>query len=262
MLEQSTLYVILGALAIVLATITLAVIKVRAATKNANKGNNNNKQYSGNRSGPSQSSLQRKERELKKRERNLGQRKGVLKQQEKIISEKKTELDNLISEETEKLSKISGLSKEKAKKNLMDNLKKELVSEMAQLKERIEEESRKTVNEEISELIEESLRKHAEESGTDLSFSVFMLPRPEIKSWVIGSSGRNIRTFESTTGAKLVISQFSDAVVISSTNRNKVRMAEVALDELISLGKITPELIMDKVAHLKEELVEFFDEDR
>ena len=111
-------------------------------------------------------------------------------------------------------------------------------------------------------MIEESLRKHAEESGNDLSFSVFMLPRAEIKSWVIGSSGRNIRTFESTTGEKLVISQFSDAVVISSPNRNKVRMAEVALDELISMGKITPELIMDKVAHLKEEFVEFFEEDR
>ena len=51
-------------------------------------------------------------------------------------------------------------------------------------------------------------------------------------------------------------------MVISSPNRNKVRMAEVALDELISMGKITPELIMDKVAHLKEEFVEFFEEDR
>lgn len=261
MTEQLTLYVMLGSLAIVVATIILAVIKVRNVTANAKNGNNYNVQKPGHNSGPSQSSLQRKERELKKRERNLGQRKGVLKQQEKIISDKKAELDKLISEETEILSKISGLSKEKAKKNLMNNLKKQLESEMARLKEQVEEESRKTINEEMSELIEESLRKHAEESGTDLSFSVFMLPRSEIKSWVIGSSGRNIRTFESTTGAKLVISQFSDAVVISSPNKNKVRMAEVALDELISMGKITPELIMDKVAHLKEEFVEFFEED-
>lgn len=262
MTEQLTLYVMLGSLAIVVVTIILAAIKIRSVTANAKNGNNYNAQKPGYNSGPSQSSLQRKERELKKRERNLGQRKGVLKQQEKIISDKKAELDKLISEETEILSKISGLSKEKAKKNLMNNLKKQLESEMARLKEQVEEESRKTINEEMSELIEESLRKHAEESGTDLSFSVFMLPRAEIKSWVIGSSGRNIRTFESTTGAKLVISQFSDAVVISSPNRNKVRMAEVALDELISMGKITPELIMDKVAHLKEEFVEFFEEDR
>ena len=262
MSEQLTLYVILGSLAIVLVTIILAVIKVRSVTANTKNGNNNNRDRSGNNNGPSQSSLQRKERDLKKKERNIGQRKSVLRQQEKIISDKKAELDNLISEETEKLSKISGLSKEKAKNNLMNNLKKQLESEMARLKDQIEEESRKTVNQEMSELIEESLRKHTEESGTDLAFSVFMLPRAEIKSWVIGSSGRNIRTFESTTGAKLVISQFSDAVVISSTDRNKVRMAEVALDELISMGKITPELIMDKVAHLKEEFVEFFEEER
>jgi len=262
MSEQLTLYVIFGSSAIVLVSIIWAVIKVRSVTANLKNGNNNNRYKSGNEYGPSQSSLQRKERDLKKRERNITQRKGILKQQEKIITEKQAELDNLISEESDKLSRISGLSKEKAKKNLMSNLKKQLDSEMVRLKEQIEHEARKTVNEEISELIKESLRKHSEESGSELSFSVFMLPRSEIKSWVIGSSGRNIRTFESTTGAKLVISQFSDAVVISSNDRNKVRMAEVALDELISLGKITPELILDKVAHLKEEFVEFFEEDR
>ena len=57
-----------------------------------------------------------------------------------------------------------------------------------------------------------------------------------------------------------MISQFSNAVIVSSSDRNKVKMAEVALDELIAYGKITPELITDKVAHLKEEFVEFFDE--
>ena len=85
-----------------------------------------------------------------------------------------------------------------------------------------------------------------------------MLPRQEVKSWIIGARGRNIRAFESATGARLVISQFSDAVVIAAPEAQSVRLAEQAIEELVAFGKITPELILDKVAHLKEEYAEFF----
>ena len=225
--------------------------KVKKQTKNKSSGRNNGSQIK---------DFQRRERELKKKESTLTENLRVIKQQEKILTEKKSELDRLTAEENKRLSTISGLSRDKAKKNLMSNLKRQLTSEIREQKERLEKEAQETIDREISSLIEESLRKNNEKQNSDILFSVYMLPRAEIKSWVIGSSGRNIRTFESSSGAKLVISQFSDAVIISSRERKKLKLVEVALDELIAYGKITPELIIDKVAHLKDEYVEFFDD--
>ena len=258
---------IIAVVAVVTASIVWAITRTKGTSYGGGKTVRNghksgSRKNRGNGSGDQSKWIQRKEREIKKREKNLSDRQRIIKQQEGILAEKEAELSNLISEETKKLSSISGLSQDKARKNLMKNLERQLEAEMRELRERIEENARETVNKEVVGLIEESLKKHSEGSGKEIIFSVYMLPRAEIKSWVIGSSGRNIRTFESSTGAKLVISQFSDSVIISSSDRNKVKVAEVALEELITFGKITPELIMDKVAHLKDEFVEFFDEER
>jgi len=255
-------------LVIIGSTIALIIAIVWAVTRDKshngkvnNKSTTNRNRYNkGNNNGTQNKDLQRRDRELKKREIAHSEKQKVIIQKEKILAEKKSELERLTAEENKILASISGLSREKAKKNLMNNLKRQLTSEIREQKERIEKEAQETIDKEISRLIEESLRKNSEATNSDILFSVYMLPRAEIKSWVIGSSGRNIRTFESTTGAKLVISQFSDAVIISSREREKVKMAQVALDELISYGKITPELIIDKVAHLKDEYLEFFDD--
>ena len=248
--------VIIGSAIAVITAIAWAVTKIKAgnvSVKNHNKKNGNRK-----KNGSQIKDWQRRERELKKKENSLVDKQRVINQQEKILAAKVSELDRLTAEENKKLSTISGLSRDKAKKNLMNNLKRQLTSEIREQKERLEKEAQETINKEISSLVEESLRKNNETRNSDILFSVYMLPRAEIKSWVIGSSGRNIRTFESSSGAKLVISQFSDAVIISSRDRKKLKVVEVALDELIAYGKITPELIIDKVAHLKDEYAEFF----
>ena len=250
--------VIIGSAIAVIISIAWAVTKI----KGNNESVNSYTKSSGNRkkNGIQIKDLQRRERELKKKENSFAEKQQVINQQEKILAAKESELDKLTAEENKKLSTISGLSREKAKKNLMNNLKRQLTSEIREQKERLEKEAHETIDKEITSLIEESLRKNNETPNSDMLFSVYMLPRAEIKSWVIGSSGRNIRTFESTSGAKLVISQFSDAVIISSRERKRLKMVEVALDELIAYGKITPELIIDKVAHLKDEYTEFFGE--
>ena len=250
--------VIIGSAIAVIISIAWAVTKI----KGNNESVNSYTKSSGNRkkNGIQIKDLQRRERELKKKENSFAEKQRVINQQEKILAAKESELDKLTAEENKKLSTISGLSREKAKKNLMNNLKRQLTSEIREQKERLEKEAHETIDKEITSLIEESLRKNNETPNSDMLFSVYMLPRAEIKSWVIGSSGRNIRTFESTSGAKLVISQFSDAVIISSRERKRLKMVEVALDELIAYGKITPELIIDKVAHLKDEYTEFFGE--
>ena len=254
--------VIIGSAIAVMITIVWAVTRIKSNNRNVNnKSTNNRKRYNkGNNNGAQNKDLQRRDRELKKKEIAHIEKQRVIRQQEKILAEKKSELERLTAEENKILSSISGLSREKAKKNLMNNFKRQLTSEIREQKERLEKEAQETIDREISDLIEESLRKNSAAANSDILFSVYMLPRSEIKSWVIGSSGRNIRTFESTTGAKLVISQFSDAVIISSRKREKLKVAQVALDELIAYGKITPELIIDKVAHLKDEYHEFFDD--
>ena len=250
--------VIIGSAIAVIISIAWAVIKIKGSNvrvKNHNKNNDNAK-----KSGTHIKELQRRERELKKKENSIADKQRVIRQQEKILAEKESELNKLREEENKKLSTISGLSRDKAKKNLMNNLKRQLITEIREQKERLERDAKETIDKEISSLIEESLRKNNESPNSDILFSVYMLPRAEIKSWVIGSSGRNIRTFESASGAKLVISQFSDAVIISSREQRKLKVVEVALDELINYGKITPELIIDKIAHLKDEYIEFFGE--
>jgi len=250
--------VIIGAAIAVIISIAWAVTKIKASNVSV-KGHTKNKGNS-KKNGIQIKDLRRRERELRNKEITLANEQRAINRQEKILATKVLELDRLTVEENKKLSAISGLSRDKAKKNLMNNLKRQLTSEIREQKERLEKEAKETIEKEISSLIEESLRKNNESSNSDILFSVYMLPRSEIKSWVIGSSGRNIRTFESTSGAKLVISQFSDAVIISSRDQKKLKMVEVALDELIAYGKITPELIIDKVAHLKDEYVEFFGE--
>ncbi|MCH8299444.1 MAG: DUF3552 domain-containing protein [Candidatus Marinimicrobia bacterium] len=250
--------VIIGSAIAVIISIAWAVTKIKGSNVSGKNHAKNN--YNGKKNGTKIKDLQRRERELKNKENSVADKQRVIKQQEKILAEKESELKKLTDEENKKLSTISGLSRDKAKKNLMNNLKRQLVTEIREQKERLEREAKETIDKEISSLIEESLRKNNETPNSDILFSVYMLPRAEIKSWVIGSSGRNIRTFESASGAKLVISQFSDAVIISSREQKKLKVVEVALDELIAYGKITPELIIDKIAHLKDEYIEFFGE--
>ena len=203
------------------------------------------------------SGLQRRERELRAKERRQGERQRVLEEQERLLLREKEKLDSLMAETQERLGGVAGLSASAAKEQLLATVRKKAESEVANVQRQIEEDARKSGNEEARHIIDEALRRELPD-GETLRFSVCMLPRHEVKSWIIGSRGRNIRAFESATGARLVISQFSDAVVIAAPEADTVRLTEQAIEELVAFGKITPEIILDKIAHLKEEFAEFF----
>lgn len=208
--------------------------------------------------------LNQLEKRLSQREENLEKRLDFIESKEKEMSRKETEvrtrdrelktkedlLTQLINEEKEKLQKISSLTPEEARQLLLKRFEEELRSEKALMLRQLEEEIKEEADKKSKEIISLAIQKCAVEHTTETTLSVVQLPNDEIKGRIIGREGRNIRSFEMATGVDLVIDDTPEAVSISSFDPIRREVARIALERLVTDGRIHPariEEIVDKV---------------
>lgn len=193
--------------------------------------------------------LERKEKEFETRQENL-------KKQEESIRAKDNQLQTLIVEEKERLQKISSLSAEEAKQILLNRLNEELSSEKAVLIKKQEEELQNVSEKKAREIISLAIQRCAADHTVESTVSVVMLPNDEMKGRVIGREGRNIRSFEMATGVDVIIDDTPEAVTLSSFDTVRREIARMALEKLISDGRIHPGRIEEVVEKTKKEMEE------
>lgn len=191
---------------------------------------------------------------LDQKEASLTKREKALQQQEKVLSEKEKQYIALVEEQKQLLERIAGISVDEAKERLMKMVESEMRHECAKLIKRIEEETQSIADRKAKEIIASAIQRYAADYVAEETVSVVNLPNEEMKGRIIGREGRNIRTLEAACGVDLIIDDTPEAVVISGFNPIRREIARIALERLITDGRIHPSRIEEIVAKAEQEV--------
>lgn len=205
--------------------------------------------------------LQRMERRLVQKEETLDKRGLTLDEQEQAFSKREKEIserETVLATEEERyrqeLERISGLSAQEAKNLIIQNLENEARHDAQALLNKIEQEAQLTSEKKAREILVTTIQRIATETTSDITVTTVSLPSDEMKGRIIGREGRNIRTLETLTGVDIIIDDTPEAVVISCFDPVRKEIAKVALERLISDGRIHPARIEEVVQKVTREI--------
>jgi len=210
------------------------------------------------------------EKELRKREEGIDQKLEDLSKKEKKlatlesdVTRKSSQIDNkvkqidvLLDEQNVRLERITGMSKEDAKKFLIDNMVNDAKADAAQLVKDVRDEAKVNARKEAQRIVLMAIQRTASDHCVESTVSVVNLQSEEMKGRIIGREGRNIRAFEAATGIDLIIDDTPEAVVISGFDPFRREVARVSLERLMGDGRIHPARIEEVVDKVRKELEE------
>ena len=195
-----------------------------------------------------------KEENLEKRADNLEKREKEIEKSTQEVEKKKEEIEKLKEEEIKELQKIANLNKEEAKKILLNEVEKQIVSEKAALIRELEQKAKEDSTKNAKEILSYAIQKCAADHTSETTVSIVALPNDDMKGRIIGREGRNIKALETLTGVDLIIDDTPEAVVLSGFDPLRREVAKIALEKLIEDGRIHPAKIEEMVEKAKEEL--------
>jgi ribonuclease Y len=193
---------------------------------------------------------------LEKREADLGRRDAAIKSREKTIEEKSAEYDRQIDEARKQLEQVAGMTREEAKRSLIDQMLDEAKHDSAKRIRVIEEEAKEEAVRRSQKIVALAIERLAGDFVAERSVTVVPLPNDELKGKIIGREGRNIRALEAATGIDLIVDDTPETVVISGHNPIRREIARLSLEKLISDGRIHPGRIEEVVRKSEQELEE------
>ncbi len=214
------------------------------------------------------SELQRMERRLLQKEEGLDRKISNVEQKEEQLRNKEEEnrkteekLQQLHEEQLSELEKISGMTSEEAKELLMQRVREDIDHEIMMMVKDMENQAKEEGEKKAREIVTLAIQRCAADHVSESTVSVVSLPNDEMKGRIIGREGRNIRALETLTGIDLIIDDTPEAVIISGFDPIRREVARIALEKLVSDGRIHPariEEIVDKArkeidAQIKEE---------
>ncbi len=198
--------------------------------------------------------LNDKNQGLQKQINEYNQLKGNLDKQLEIVSIKRSELEKHQEEHIKRLEKVSNLSADEAKTELMEAMKEEArTGAMAHIQE-IVEEAKTNATKEAKKIVIQSIQRVAAEQTIENAITVFNLESDEIKGQIIGREGRNIRALEAATGVDLIIDDTPEAIVLSCFDPLRREIARLSLQRLVQDGRIHPARIEEVVEKTKRQL--------
>ena len=193
---------------------------------------------------------------IDKRESELVRREQSLKSREKNIDDKAAECDRRVDEARRQLEQVAGMTREEAKKNLIDQMVEEAKHESAKRIRVIEEEAKEEAVRKSQKIVALAIERLAGDFVAERSVTVFALPNDELKGKIIGREGRNIRALEAATGIDLIVDDTPETVVISGHNPIRREIARLSLEKLVSDGRIHPGRIEEVVRKSEQEIDE------
>ena len=205
--------------------------------------------------------VQQQEKRLIQKEENLERKLEMIDQKERNLLQKEDDLkaknqkiDEITNKQMEELQRISGLSSEEAKKQLLSELEKTMTAEKAAVIRDIESKTKEEAIKSAREIVGYAIQKCAADHTSETTVSIVSLPNDDMKGRIIGREGRNIKALETLTGIDLIIDDTPEAVVISGFDPLRREVAKIALEKLIEDGRIHPSKIEEMVEKAKEEV--------
>ena len=200
--------------------------------------------------------FEKRQEGFERREGDLNRREQSFRSREKNLVEKEEERQKLVDEARTKLEAVAGLTREEAKRSLMDEMIGQARTDAARHIRVVEEEAREEADRRAKRIVSIAIERLAGEFVAERTVAVIALPTDEMKGRIIGREGRNIRAIEAATGVDIIIDDTPEAVVISCHNPIRREIARVALERLISDGRIHPGRIEEVVRKAEQEVEE------
>ncbi len=205
--------------------------------------------------------VQRQERRVQQKEESLDKKLESMESKEENLNNKLKKAEERLAEaeavkksQFDMLERISGFTVEQAKDYLLKNLENELTHDKAvklmEFEQQIRDEAEKSAREIISMAIQRCAADHVAEA----TISVVPLPNDEMKGRIIGREGRNIRAIETMTGVDLIIDDTPEAITLSCFEPVRREVARIALERLISDGRIHPARIEETIEKARREV--------
>ena len=195
-----------------------------------------------------QQKLKDEEIDLRRRQQDSAAKDAAVSKRLQEIEAEKAEIETLRQKTVEKLEKISGLTRDKAKEVLLEAVNKKLAKDVADRIRAAEDEIKETAEEKAKEILVDAIYHGATDYVAEYTISVVKIPDDEVKGRIIGKDGRNIRTFEKVTGIDIDMDETPGEIRLSSYDGVRREIARVALERLIKDGRIQPTRIEEYVA--------------
>lgn len=214
--------------------------------------------------------IQNYEKQLSAREENIEKKFELITKKEKDtkqlekdltafkqnLDSRAGELDRLILEQNVRLERTAALTSEEAKKMLLENMVNQAKSDATLLIKEVRDQARAEAKKEAQRIIIQAIQRTAVDHSVETTVSVVQIQNEEMKGRIIGREGRNIRAFEAATGVDVIVDDTPEAVILSAFDQFRRETARIALERLISDGRIHPARIEEIVEKVRQELEE------
>ena len=212
--------------------------------------------------------IKERRKEVSKQERRIAQKEDTLdaklegiERKEQALSDKhaavdklKTEVGATLEAQMAKLESIAGMSREEAKAELVSKLDSEMQHETAMKIAEYEERFKEEADSKAKDILSLAIQRCAADHVSEISISTVQIPGDEMKGRIIGREGRNIRTIETLTGVDLIIDDTPDVITVSGFDPVRREIARIALEKLVSDGRIHPARIEEMVEKARREV--------
>ncbi len=230
------------------------IIKLREAFESDSRGRREEIEREERRLAERESILDRKYDMLEQRDKELGRRASDFGRREKSVADREQELEKLLGEERRRLEQLAGLSAQEAKAELIRRMEEEAQADAANRIREIRETAKRNAEREGKKIVALAIQRIAAEHTAESTVSAVSLPNDEMKGRIIGREGRNIRAFELATGVDVIIDDTPDTVVVSCFDPIRRETARLALEKLVSDGRIHPGRIEEVVNKSRKEI--------
>ncbi|MBI4842928.1 MAG: ribonuclease Y [Nitrospirae bacterium] len=198
--------------------------------------------------------LDRKLDQIDKKEAKFTQREADLSNKEKTINRKQEETEKTLLKQAEMLERISNMSSEDAKIELLKKVEEEAKYEIAKMTKKLEDEALEASDRKSKRIISTAIQRYSSDYVSENTVSTVNLPNDEMKGRVIGREGRNIRALEAATGVEFIIDDTPETVLLSCFDPVRREVGRIALTRLLTDGRIHPARIEEIVSKVEKEI--------
>ena len=214
-----------------------------------------------NRAKQKEQSFNDRMRDLQSKEGQVKSQKARFEAQAEGLKAKQAEIEKARDSQLQQLEKISGLTADEAKTQMIETVREKAKNESLELANKIVEEAKLGATREAKRIVLQTIQRTASELAIDNTVTSFPLENDDMKGRIIGREGRNIKALEAATGVEIIIDDTPETIVLSCFDPIRREIARVSLERLVKDGRVHPARIEEVVGkvrkNLEEEIVEW-----
>ncbi|WP_020472153.1 ribonuclease Y [Zavarzinella formosa] len=193
-------------------------------------------------------------KEVVKKDRAIEAAQKKLVEKRELVDKEAIRLEEMVREEMERLTSLSGLTRDQAEKLLLERLEHDLTEQIVVRLQRHEERLKADSEQKAREILASAIQRFASPHTAEATVSTVDIPSDDMKGRIIGREGRNIRTFEKISGVDVIVDDTPGVVIVSAFDSVRREIARIALQKLILDGRIHPTRIEEVIAETQKEM--------